>query len=466
MVLPTARLENPLGLTPGIAVVEDGEDASAKGRKAGLFVALVVFVSAMIVLNGHAHEALDSRAQQYAKIAAKTPIPTPIPTTMVPPRHFAGTRRRRREGGLSIGTRQGRGTVRPSLPVVSLESSGLSGWWRFNKETLRQNGYLTLPTAHSLSVAPHSLPVGLSLPAALLMCTSLSLPVGLLMCASLSLPAALLMCTSVSLPVGLSLCLTLTACWTSLDERARSLGYFQDLSGHQLNARLTSQPEFIGSSCGQAIRLRPARDDHLTIEGSSGLQLSSSFSLAVWLSSSMSAHWETILDNGQSGLHNPAFGMRLLAGTVAVDFRGDAPGMVLPHNYPGKGSNDPKDVGLNSTRVPKNEWTHVVYTYDGNTSSIYVNGKIAFSEALFGAPKCHSDGAKYEHKCAMIKPSKPEGLLWLGREAPTRYDGNARALDGALGEVRIYGTRRLTELEVLRLYKQGVECWPTNVFLP
>jgi hypothetical protein len=234
-------------------------------------------------------------------------------------------------------------------------------------------------------------------------------------------------------------------------------GNLDDLSGNERHARTVGGPAHLATrgSCGRVLSLRgPNYDDHLIVQKSAGLDLGPSFTFAVWVlltrsnsGASGEFHWQTIFDNGESGKFHPAFGMRLLGGTVAVDFRSGAASVA--HNYPAAGSDSAAASGRSDVAVTPGEWTHVAFTYDGGGSgnaTFYINAVVAFSEKLIGARRCQAP--KWDAACAVIDPPPAQGALWIGREAPNRRGKDARALTGSLGDVRIYGNRALGKADL------------------
>ena len=109
----------------------------------------------------------------------------------------------------------------------------------------------------------------------------------------------------------------------------------------------------LASGCGAPLHFRGnAVDDQLVVTrsaGATGIVLGSSFSAALWVhptrdpeATAAEQHWRTLLDNGVSGKFNPTFGVRLLGGTLAADFRDDD--HAVAHNWPGEGGNKPSDM--------------------------------------------------------------------------------------------------------------------------
>ena len=201
-------------------------------------------------------------------------------------------------------------------------------------------------------------------------------------------------------------------------------------------------------------------NDHLIVDkvadadAPDSLDIGPRFTFAVWILRSGGSLppelWESILDDGTSGSFFASYGLRLLNGTVAVDWR--PPSMA--HNFPGIGSNNPNDVSLYDAHIPADAWTHLAFVYDGTRATIYLNGTVKFDVELTGAKHC---GAGYKSSCpANIDPPRPPGELWIAREAPNRRGPNARAFRGELADLRIYGVRALIASEVQALYQLGV----------
>jgi hypothetical protein len=204
--------------------------------------------------------------------------------------------------------------------------------------------------------------------------------------------------------------------------------------------------------------------DHLVVansRGAAGVDLSSSFSVALWMRLTGSGdHWQTIMDNGVSGLANPAYGLRVLGGTLAMDFWG--PKQAVGHNYPyaeGRGSNDPSSSARPEVAVPLGLWTHVAVTMSSEgRAAFYVDGRVVFSEQLIGSRRCsaRSGGNRlWSDVCAQIDPIAPEHELWIGREAPLRHNANARAFQGDMDDIRVYSQRTLSSTEVRGLFLLG-----------
>lgn len=256
-------------------------------------------------------------------------------------------------------------------------------------------------------------------------------------------------------------------------------GYYRDLSRYGRHARphgktymhgiFTSEylrdGDIVKKCWFRALHLRGRmHTDHLVISNSrgvAGVDLGISFTMAVWFQLSAAGdHWQTIMDNGVSGVANPAYGLRVLGNTLAVDFWGDS--QAVAHNYPyevGRGSNKPESSARAEVTVPMGAWTHaaVVISEDGR-ASFYVNGLVVFSEQFVGSTLCGSrNGGKRDWMdvCHQIDPIAPQHELWVGREAPMRHNANARAFQGDMDDLRVYSQRALSAVEVQTLFLMG-----------
>ena len=231
-------------------------------------------------------------------------------------------------------------------------------------------------------------------------------------------------------------------------------------------------------ACGHALSLGALGNSHHLVarnsSGKAGLDLGSSFTLALWLRHTggewRAGGWETLLDNGSSGSYNPSFGLRVLSGTLAVDFRGG--GVAVAHNYPygaGGGSNAETARARREVALPGGGvWTHVAVTLDAaaaaagggggaagqqQLASVYVDGVRVFREDLRVERRCTSP--KWESACALVDADPPAGPLWIGQEAPGVL---GRGFAGLLDDVRVYGDRALSDGEVQRLHARLRHC--------
>ena len=240
---------------------------------------------------------------------------------------------------------------------------------------------------------------------------------------------------------------------------------FQDKSKHSRTARSKKQMHRVRRCDGKALSFRGKKQTDFLVadnsKGAQGFDLGTSFTFSCWLHLSNSPRgelWQTIMDNGVSGLHRPSFGMRVLGGRLAVDFLSATASGSVSHNFPyldNEGSNSPTAISRSEVALKFGVWTHVVFTMhrtaDSQIVTVYLDGQIAFKEPVMGNKRCGD--APSNSTCQEIDPLLPKGLLWIGREAPLRNDGNARALDGALDDLRIYSNRSLSLEEVRALHE-------------
>lgn len=266
--------------------------------------------------------------------------------------------------------------------------------------------------------------------------------------------------------------------WWTFSKPTAADGVFTDRSGHGRAAaaadgtaasdRIQQGP---GPGVPYALRLRGEHhEDHLVAQGTAGargLDLGTSFTFAAWLKLDAAQRhnpWQTVFDNGVSGSFNPAFGLRILAGRLAVDFRGtDAARQAVAHNYPyadGDGSNSPTSQSRREVTLPFGRWAHVAVTVrheakngtegDKQTVAFFVDGEAVLQEDLLLQSRC--GGPDWRSRCSVIDVEPPRGDLWIGREAPSRP---VRAFDGLLADVRIYGRRALSAAEVVHLVRHA-----------
>ena len=301
-------------------------------------------------------------------------------------------------------------------------------------------------------------------------------------------------------------------------------GFFADSSGHGRAAQAHGDARLVerlprrarngsvgegggegsGSPCGRALDLG-SQAAYLVVANSTGvagLDLGSSFTFALWLRWSGGAFpaWQTLFDNGSSGKFNPAFGVRLLGGTLAVDFYGADASAAAPlsaavaHNYPyktGGGSNSPKATARSEVALPAaGGWTHVAFTLRdaplaaaasapqaaaaaaasvpprvpqdrlqagrSQVASFYIGGELVFREDLAVARRCGRDRAS---PCTAVDVQPPVGPLWIGQEAPGHSAHSPAGFNGQLDDIRIYGQRALSEGEVRLLHARlGGHC--------
>ena len=165
----------------------------------------------------------------------------------------------------------------------------------------------------------------------------------------------------------------LDAHWT-FDEDEKSK-IFHDASTHKRVARsnhvLMRTSRCIGN---RALSFRGRlHNDYLVVDrsqGTMGYDLGTSFTFACWIRLSDSPRgdlWQSIMDNGVSGVRQPSFGMRVLGGRLAVDFWSAKMTGTVAHNYPygeGGGSNEPTATPRREVAIEFGKWSHVVFTLD------------------------------------------------------------------------------------------------------
>jgi hypothetical protein len=157
----------------------------------------------------------------------------------------------------------------------------------------------------------------------------------------------------------------------------------------------------------------------LNVQGWTGLTVS------AWINKSIVQNSEivskgTIEDHGYG---STSFWLRSAADTI--EFNVGTTGTFCGGNW---NSLFTGDLSLN------NQWFHVVGTWDGNTASIYINGKLSVSNYIAGSG-CYMNNWE---------------TLTIGREAKRAID----YFQGQMDDIRIYNYA-LTQSQVQTLYNQG-----------
>ena len=192
-----------------------------------------------------------------------------------------------------------------------------------------------------------------------------------------------------------------------------------DRSGHGLSGVATSS----GVTWQQAGAV--AGDTAASFDGTSGgimapayaVQLTSALTAEVWVKTTNTSEWQTLVDHGFSG--GEAWGLFLLSGVPRLEVQN-----------PGNSTT----AVMAPASVSDGQWHHIAGTWDGTTLRMYVDGVLG-GTGSFAAP--------------LLTTEQPIGI---GQYPYT--DGGFR-LDGSLDDVAIYA-RALTGAEIAQHYALGL----------
>lgn len=182
-----------------------------------------------------------------------------------------------------------------------------------------------------------------------------------------------------------------------------------DLSGYRNTGTLTNGPTYSSDTPGTSgfSLACDGTDDYVLVQHTSAMN-SSYVTVMAWVKTS-ALGWRKIIGKGPDATE--VFGLYVSpSGTFNVEreINSTQVGIATPSTY-----NDGK-------------WHHFVYTYDGSTEKIYVDGKVAASNAISGTMTSNSENLSICEEKSSISQSMP----WLGNvddvmfftKALTAYD--------------------------------------------
>jgi len=161
-------------------------------------------------------------------------------------------------------------------------------------------------------------------------------------------------------------------------------------------------PDYVEGISNKAIKLYGS-EDYVYI-GDKFDNLNEGFAISVWIK----------LDKDALGTLNYVFWKS-----------DDKPGLLILED----GRVDVKPGPRSTTKLEEGKWYHIVYTFDGSVSKVYINGKL--------------------ENLGNVSSFSPGGTVRIGRdEKSSRYE---RHFDGEIDDLRIYNNF-LIESEILALY--------------
>lgn len=187
-----------------------------------------------------------------------------------------------------------------------------------------------------------------------------------------------------------------------------------DFSGQGNTGTLTGGPTWAAGKLGGALRF-DGTDDYVSVGAPSSLAVTNAFSISAWVKSSNLSGRRGVVSKVATGSDY------IIIETNESTFR------VLAGNLSGT------STALSSGAIDTN-WHHVVFKYDGTTSSLYVDGTFVTSATVNLSPYGWNTGG---------------GWVLGGNES-----GFVSYYDGSLDDIRIYN-RALGANEITKLYNAG-----------
>lgn len=188
------------------------------------------------------------------------------------------------------------------------------------------------------------------------------------------------------------------------------------------NTKLTDTSP-VGGGCRMA-----GSNQYVVIPNNASLELTKSITLSVWVKldsfgpggyGNEEGH---ILKKGDPGWWNPTYGLAIRKKAQVIRF-------ILGH--PQKAINGGGKIVQSKTKIELKKWYQITGTYDGQTSKLYINGKLE-AEATYNGT---------------LRQDKAPVMLGGGRLFSTTAFSNHFAIRGTVDDVRIY-SRALSEDEV------------------
>jgi len=164
-------------------------------------------------------------------------------------------------------------------------------------------------------------------------------------------------------------------------------------------------------------------NDYVEVGDTNVLDISSSFSISVWILKGSNTGYDMILMKTPDQ-NNANYYITTTSDEIAMGFTD------VPANW--------NECATSATNIVTSAWYHLVGVFDddGNTQTIYVN---SLSQAVTGT-------------CApAVSPQTNAGSIYVGE---SQLSGGGEWFDGIIDDVRIYN-RALTPTEVRRLYNMG-----------
>jgi hypothetical protein len=205
------------------------------------------------------------------------------------------------------------------------------------------------------------------------------------------------------------------------DEGSGTIAY--DSSGNGNDGTIQGDPQWVAGKIAGALQF-DGTDDYVEVPDSPSLDITDAITIAAWVfREADSGTWERIVAKSDSSLYD--YWLQVTSGDSIgggfLDIGGTA------HNS--------LDLAT-GVSIPLNQWTHLVYVYDGTYAKGYVNGQLDKSDDI--------------GSFTIRTSTRP---LWVGRLQ------NSYNFDGLIDEVRIYD-RALTVPEILGAMEGSGEVWP------
>ncbi|MEM9719276.1 MAG: DUF1553 domain-containing protein [Bacteroidota bacterium] len=198
----------------------------------------------------------------------------------------------------------------------------------------------------------------------------------------------------------------------------------------EITTTVTGEVELIPGKIGKAFRFD--NDYDVLYIGEEGrFEITDPFSVGMWVHPEKRGEHQTLI--GNSGNKNNYWrGWELTLDTsnhISVKFIHS-----LPHNYFHKQT---------ETSIPLNEWTHVLFTYDGKGTAeglhLYINGKEAESQVYFD---------RLSRSMKTVTPNhQPDNRALRIAKSYRAFTGDNGIFLGALDDIRLFGID-LTHLEI------------------
>lgn len=201
-----------------------------------------------------------------------------------------------------------------------------------------------------------------------------------------------------------------------------------DSSGNSNTGTLVGGASWVAGHIGAGAVSLNGSTGRITVASSASLTVASmTVSAWVYIPTSISGNWETIIEHNRFGSN--WYGLWKAGGTTKLHFRWGGGGSTF------------RDF---TASISANTWYHAVGTYDAatDTAKIYLNGTLDTTITTAGAPSAATD------------------LLTIGMS-----NASAEFFPGTVDDVRVY-TRALTAADVTDLYAYTGGGGPPAVYAP
>ena len=170
-----------------------------------------------------------------------------------------------------------------------------------------------------------------------------------------------------------------------------------------------------GNDPGAALEFNNLSSEAVVVPETPSLDISSAITIEFWINLQSFTGYDVYAMKADAGGWTNGYGMVSSSGGNNLYF--------IPRGW--------GDIHVTGYTLPLNQWTHVAGTYDGATSTVYINGQVVSSRAMTGSIPLN------------------DNPLGIGGDPGSSFYG----IDGALDEMRIWN-RALSAAEI----QQNMNC--------